>query len=128
MNSTTDPTTQEKTMNAVVLEHQHEIRVRPVPAPGPVAPDEARIGVHTVGICGSDVHYYTHGRIGPYVVEDPMVLGHEASGTVLEVGADVTHLAVGDRVCMEPGIPDPRSRASRLGIYNVDPDVRFWAT
>lgn len=128
MNPATVPTTQEKTMDAVVLERRHEIQVRPVAGPAQVGPDEVRIAVHTVGICGSDVHYYAHGRIGPYVVEDPMVLGHEASGTVLEVGANVTHLAVGDRVCMEPGIPNPRSRAARLGMYNVDPDVRFWAT
>ncbi len=57
-----------------------------------------------------------------------MVLGHEASGTVVEVGQGVTHLKVGDRVCMEPGIPDPNSRASRLGLYNIDPSVTFWAT
>jgi len=87
-----------------------------------------KIAIHTVGVCGSDVHYYTHGKIGPFVVNDPMVLGHEAAGTVVEVGEGVTHLKVGDRVCMEPGIPDPNSRASRLGLYNVDPAVSFWAT
>src|SRR5258708_16299062 len=57
-----------------------------------------------------------------------MVLGHEAAGSIVEVGSEVEHLKVGDRVCMEPGIPDPNSRASRLGIYNLDPKVRFWAT
>ena len=57
-----------------------------------------------------------------------MVLGHEASGIVTETGEDVTHLKAGDRVCMEPGIPDPNSQASRLGMYNLDPAVRFWAT
>lgn len=57
-----------------------------------------------------------------------MILGHEASGTVTEVGAEVTRLKPGDRVCMEPGIPDPSSRASKMGIYNVDPAGRFWAT
>jgi D-xylulose reductase len=87
-----------------------------------------KIAIGTVGICGSDVHYYTHGRIGPFVVNDPMVLGHEAAGVIEEVGEGVTHLRHGDRVCMEPGIPDPGSRASRLGMYNVDPAVRFWAT
>lgn len=86
------------------------------------------IAVRTVGVCGSDMHYYTHGRIGPFVVNAPMVLGHEASGVVIEMGEQVRHLAVGDRVCMEPGIPDPASRAAKLGIYNVDPAVRFWAT
>ena len=74
------------------------------------------------------MHYYTHGKIGPFVVNAPMVLGHEAAGTVVEVGKNVRHLKVGDRVCMEPGVPDPNSRASRLGMYNVDPAVTFWAT
>jgi D-xylulose reductase len=87
-----------------------------------------RIAIRTVGICGSDVHYYTHGAIGPFVVKEPMILGHEAAGTVIEVGSQVTELVPGDRVCMEPGIPDPTSRASRLGKYNLDPAVRFWAT
>ncbi|PTQ12678.1 NAD(P)-dependent alcohol dehydrogenase [Sphingomonas oleivorans] len=115
-------------MKALVLERQHEIDIREVAPPPPCGPDDVRIRIHTVGICGSDVHYYTHGRIGPYVVEQPMVLGHEASGIVVETGVNVTNLAVGDRVCMEPGIPSPRSRASKLGIYNVDPAVTFWAT
>jgi D-xylulose reductase len=87
-----------------------------------------RIAVRTVGICGSDVHYYLHGAIGPYVVREPMILGHEAAGVVLEAGAGVRHLRAGDRVCMEPGIPDPHSRATQLGLYNLDPAVRFWAT
>ncbi|RYE56802.1 MAG: NAD(P)-dependent alcohol dehydrogenase, partial [Hyphomicrobiales bacterium] len=115
-------------VRALVLEKQHELSLREIDLPLEVGPGEVRIAIHTVGVCGSDVHYYTHGRIGPFVVEAPMVLGHEASGTVTEVGAGVTHLKVGDRVCMEPGIPDPNSRASRLGMYNVDPAVRFWAT
>jgi D-xylulose reductase len=62
------------------------------------------------------------------VVEKPMILGHEASGVIQEVGKAVTELKPGDRVCMEPGVPDPTSRASRLGMYNLDPAVRFWAT
>lgn len=115
-------------MPALVLERQHELKLREIDLPLEVGPGMVKIRIHTVGICGSDVHYYTHGRIGPFVVEAPMVLGHEAAGTVVEVGEGVTHLSVGDRVCMEPGIPDPNSRASRLGMYNVDPAVSFWAT
>lgn len=115
-------------VRALVLERQHELKLRDIDLPQTVGPGEVRIKIHTVGICGSDVHYYTHGRIGPFVVEAPMVLGHEAAGTVVETGEDVEHLKVGDRVCMEPGIPDPNSRASRLGLYNIDPAVRFWAT
>lgn len=119
-------------MKSLVLERKDELSLRDFPAidreEEVLGPRDVRIRLHTVGICGSDVHYYTHGRIGPFVVNAPMILGHEASGTVIETGAEVTTLAVGDRVCMEPGIPDPNSRATRLGMYNVDPAVRFWAT
>jgi len=115
-------------MKALVLERVGDLNLRDIDLPGNMGPDDVRIRLHTVGICGSDVHYYTHGRIGDFIVNAPMVLGHEASGTVIETGANVRHLKPGDRVCMEPGIPDPTSRASRLGLYNVDPAVTFWAT
>jgi D-xylulose reductase len=115
-------------MQALVLERKHELRLRDIAIEESLGPDDVRIAIHTVGICGSDVHYYQHGAIGPFVVRAPMVLGHEAAGVVLETGAAVTTLKKGDRVCMEPGVPDPRSRATRLGLYNLDPAVRFWAT
>ncbi len=57
-----------------------------------------------------------------------MILGHEGAGQIIEVGEGVTNLKVGDRVAMEPGIPDWTSRAVQLGLYNLDPAVRFWAT
>jgi D-xylulose reductase len=115
-------------MQALVLEKKGELSLREIALPLDVGPDDVKVAIHTVGVCGSDVHYYTHGAIGSYVVRAPMVLGHEASGTIVEVGANVTALKVGDRVCMEPGVPNLSSRAAKLGIYNVDPDVRFWAT
>ncbi len=115
-------------MQALILEKAHTLTLGDIDIPEPLGPRDVRIAIKTVGICGSDVHYYTHGRIGPFIVEQPMVLGHEASGIVSEVGGDVSHLAPGDRVCMEPGIPSPSSRATRLGLYNLDPQVRFWAT
>ncbi|MET0165182.1 MAG: NAD(P)-dependent alcohol dehydrogenase [Vicinamibacterales bacterium] len=118
-------------MKSLVLERKDELSLRDFPIDKDeevVGSREVRIRLHTVGICGSDIHYYTHGRIGPFVVNAPMILGHEASGTVIETGSEVTTLKVGDRVCMEPGIPDPNSKATRMGMYNVDPAVRFWAT
>src|SRR5271165_3597159 len=115
-------------MQALVLERKGELSLREIDLPLVVGPTDVKVAINTVGVCGSDVHYYTHGRIGPFVVREPMVLGHEASGTVVEVGPGVAGLKVGDRVCMEPGIPNPDSRASKLGIYNVDPSVTFWAT
>lgn len=115
-------------MQALVLERIGELALRDFPLAETVGPRDVRIAIHTVGVCGSDVHYYEHGRIGPFVVEAPMILGHEASGTIIEVGKEVTNLRVGDRVCMEPGIPDPTCRPARLGMYNLDPNVVFWAT
>ena len=115
-------------MKALVLEKVRQLTLRDIHIEEYLGPDDVRIKIHTVGICGSDVHYYEHGAIGPFVVREPIVLGHEASGTVIEVGEGVKHLKVGDRVCMEPGIPDPNSRPTRLGMYNLDPAVRFWAT
>jgi D-xylulose reductase len=113
---------------ALVLEKIGELGIRDIEINEPFTSKDVRIDIKSVGICGSDVHYYQHGSIGPFVLNEPMVLGHEAAGVVTEVGADVEHLQVGDRVCMEPGIPDPHSKWSRLGKYNVDPKVRFWAT
>jgi D-xylulose reductase len=112
-------------MKALVLERKNEIRLREFDIKEELGPRDVRVALRTVGVCGSDVHYYTHGAIGAFVVREPMVLGHEAAG---EVGSAVKELQPGDRVCMEPGIPDPMSRATRLGKYNLDPAVRFWAT
>ncbi len=113
---------------ALVLERQGELRLRDIELNRTLGENDVRIRVDVVGICGSDVHYYTHGRIGPFVVNAPMVLGHEAAGTVVETGSKVTSLAVGDRVCVEPGVPDFSSRATLLGLYNLDPSLTFWAT
>ncbi|AKN66779.1 T6SS effector BTH_I2691 family protein [Herbaspirillum seropedicae] len=115
-------------MQALVLEATRELKLREIDLPQQMGAQDVRIRIHTVGICGSDLHYYTHGSIGPFKVEAPMVLGHEASGTVIEVGSAVSHLKVGDRVCMEPGIPRLDSPATLRGMYNLDPAVRFWAT
>ena len=115
-------------MKALVLEAKKKLSMRDITLEERLGPRDVKIALRTVGVCGSDIHYYMHGAIGPFVVRAPMILGHEASGVVLEVGGEVKHLKEGDRVCMEPGIPDATSKASRLGMYNLDPSVRFWAT
>ena len=115
-------------MEALVLERKDELSLREISVDTDLGPRDVRIALRRVGVCGSDVHYYAHGGIGPFIVRDPMILGHEASGEIVETGSAVTEFAIGDRVCMEPGIPDPSSRPSRLGMYNLDPAVRFWAT
>jgi D-xylulose reductase len=115
-------------MKALVLKEKNKLAIVDMPFEETLGPDDVRIKMHTIGICGSDVHYYTHGKIGNFIVKEPMVLGHEASGTVIEVGKNVKSLKVGDRICMEPGVPDLRSRATMEGMYNLDPAVVFWAT
>jgi D-xylulose reductase len=115
-------------MKALVLKEKNKLAILEMTFKETIGLDNVRIKIHTVGICGSDVHYYTHGKIGNFIVKEPMVLGHEASGTVIEVGKNVKTLKAGDRVCMEPGIPDLHSRATMEGMYNLDPAVVFWAT
>jgi L-iditol 2-dehydrogenase len=116
-----------QTTTAVVLHAIDDIRLdtRPVAKPGPY---DALIAVKSVGICGSDVHYWKHGRIGPFILNSPMVLGHESSGQVVAVGEKVTHLKAGDRVTMEPGVPCRQCNSCKIGRYNLCPDVVFMAT
>jgi L-iditol 2-dehydrogenase len=114
-------------MRAAVLTEPGRIEIQERIRPDP-APDEALLAAERVGICGSDLHYYEHGRIGEYVVEAPLVLGHESAGVVKTVGAAVTTLAPGDRVAMEPGIPCRRCRHCRSGHYNRCPEVEFMPT
>lgn len=104
-------------------------QMEPGTAPLPsLQADDVLIRVKAVGICGSDLHFYQKGRIGNCVVDFPYILGHEAAGQVVAVGDHVTHLKVGDRVCMEPGIPCYHCEQCLSGQYNLCKDVRFWAT
>lgn len=115
-------------MNAVVLEHKGKISIRNIEINEKLSSDDVRIKPVMVGICGSDIHYYLKGNIGEFIVKEPMVLGHEASGIITEVGSNVKKLKIGDRVCMEPGVPDFKSSQAKEGMYNLDPKVKFWAT
>lgn len=90
--------------------------------------DEVLVKLEYVGICGSDLHYYETGAIGDYVVEPPFVLGHEPGGTVVEVGKNVKHLKVGDRIALEPGKTCGHCEFCKTGRYNLCPDVVFFAT
>ncbi|MGW5361525.1 NAD(P)-dependent alcohol dehydrogenase [Actinopolymorpha pittospori] len=115
------------TMRAAVLRGVKDLVLeeRPVPVPGP---REVLIRVSAVGTCGSDVHYYEHGRIGDFVVDAPLVLGHEASGVVVGAGPGASLHEVGQRVSLEPGVPCFTCAQCRRGRYNLCPDMRFFAT
>jgi L-iditol 2-dehydrogenase len=114
-------------VRAAVLTRPGQIAMetRAEPTPGP---HEVRVRVASVGICGSDVHYYQHGRIGRYVVERPLVLGHECSGVIDQVGPGVAEERIGQRVVIEPGVPCRRCRWCKTGRYNLCPFVEFLAT
>lgn len=115
------------TMKVAVMEGIGKMGYTRRPIPTPKA-DEVLVKLEYVGICGSDMHYYETGAIGDYVVEPPFVLGHEPGGTVVEVGSNVKHLKVGDRVALEPGKTCGRCEFCRQGKYNLCPDVVFFAT
>jgi L-iditol 2-dehydrogenase len=112
---------------AAVLHGVRDVRLewRPVPEPGE---REVVVEVRSVGVCGSDVHYYEHGRIGDFVVDAPLVLGHEVSGVVVRRGPRATRHPIGQRVALEPGVPCGRCTECRSGRYNLCREVRFFAT
>ncbi len=101
------------------------IKEMEIPEPGP---NEILVKTKAVGICGSDVHYYVEGKIGPYIVNEPLILGHETAGEVAKVGSSVTHLKPGDRVALEPGVPSLCSDFVKRGLYNLCPSIKFFAT
>ena len=101
------------------------IEERPEPSPGP---QDAVVRIEAVGVCGSDTAYYKVGRIGDYVVDGPIILGHEVSGQVIAVGSQVTNVNVGDRVAIEPGTPCRNCRECMAGRYHLCPNLIFLAT
>jgi L-iditol 2-dehydrogenase len=112
---------------AAVLHGIRDIRIEDQPEPQ-AGPGQVVVEVGAVGICGSDVHYYEHGRIGDFVVEAPMIIGHEAAGTVIAVGDGVDETRVGQIVALEPGVPDFTCDQCMNGRYNLCPNVQFFAT
>ncbi|HJT96050.1 MAG TPA: NAD(P)-dependent alcohol dehydrogenase [Mycobacterium sp.] len=114
-------------MRAAVLVEPGRIETQERPIPTP-EPGDVLIRVSSVGVCGSDTHYYRHGRVGSFVVDGPLILGHEAAGTIVAVGESVSPDRIGQRVSIEPQRPDPDSEETRRGHYNLCPHMRFFAT
>ncbi|KAJ9143797.1 Alcohol dehydrogenase GroES-like domain-containing protein [Pleurostoma richardsiae] len=120
----TASTTPSKSHRAAVLFGAKELRLEQVPTPE-LQPHEVQVAPRATGICGTDLHYYQNGRNGVYVVETPLVLGHEAAGEVVAVGAAVTTLRVGDRVAVEPQLACLACGQCSSGRYNLCPRMRF---
>lgn len=113
-------------MNVAVMTEAKKMewvqREVPVPAEG-----ELLIKLEYVGVCGSDLHFYENGRLGNWVPDGPLVLGHEPGGIVAEVGPGVTGFQKGDRVAIEPGVPCGTCEMCKKGLYNLCPDMSFMA-
>ncbi|PHK49667.1 NAD(P)-dependent alcohol dehydrogenase [Staphylococcus edaphicus] len=116
-----------ETMNISLLNKPLDMEIREVKVPQ-IGATDVLVKVMAVGVCGSDVHYYEHGRVGEFVVEKPLILGHECSGIVAAIGSEVTNFKVGDRVAIESGIPCGECEYCKSGQYNLCPDVSFLAT
>jgi L-iditol 2-dehydrogenase len=124
---TTTKTTIPEWMRASVLTGVKTLSVEHVPTPS-MAGDEVLVEVAAVGVCGSDTHYYRHGRIGDFVVTGPLILGHELSGRIVAVGEEVPESRVGERVAIEPQKNCRKCRECRAGRYNLCPNMEFYAT
>ncbi|KAM0754934.1 GroES-like protein [Meredithblackwellia eburnea MCA 4105] len=109
---------------AAVLHGAKDLRLtkREISAPGA---GQVQINVKATGLCGSDLHYYIHGKNGEYVLRDPMALGHESAGLVVAVGEGVTEYKVGDRVAIEAGVYCRECRFCKQGRYNLCTNMRF---
>lgn len=112
---------------AVFMQGTNNMGFKEVPMPT-LTERDVLVKVDIVGICGSDVHYYQHGRIGDFIVEGDFILGHECAGEVVAVGPAVKSLQVGDRVALEPGKTCGRCEYCKTGRYNLCPEVEFFAT
>lgn len=89
--------------------------------------DSVMVEVEYCGVCGSDVYFYEGGMCGPDVLPFPVILGHECAGKVVEIGKNVSRFKVGDKVCLEPGVPCGKCEFCMSGRYNLCPDVEFMA-
>lgn len=112
---------------AAVMPELGRIELQDVGEPA-LGPRDAIVRIEAVGVCGSDAAYFTVGYIGDWVVDGPIILGHECAGQVVEIGAEVTGVAVGDRVAIEPGKPCRDCRECMAGRYHLCPDLVFFAT
>lgn len=115
-------------MRAIVIHQAQDLRVEEWQEPAAPGPGEVLVRLSRGGICGSDLHYFAHGRIGAVQLREPMILGHEVAGRIEAVGADVSGLAPGDRVAVSPSRPDWSDVFAREGMANQSLGMRFYGS
>ncbi|HEX6115236.1 MAG TPA: L-idonate 5-dehydrogenase [Geminicoccaceae bacterium] len=114
-------------MRACVLHRARDLRLEERAA-APLGPDQVRVRVGAGGICGSDLHYYFEGRVGDFAVREPLILGHEVAGDVVEIGRAVARVRIGDRVAVNPSRPCWRCRACQEGRTNLCARMSFYGS
>ncbi len=112
-------------MKVAYFTRLRHLELRDEPPPAIEQPDQALVRIDRMGVCGSDVHYYAEGGIGSQRVEFPATLGHECAGTVVEAGAEATHLKPGDRVAIDPAFSCGTCDQCRAGRQNTCRNLRF---
>ncbi len=114
-------------MKAAVIHAPRDLRIEEMEVP-PVGPHQVGVRIRAGGICGSDLHYYQHGGFGAVQIRQPMILGHEIAGEVIEVGSGVASLRPGDGVAVNPSLPCDRCRFCLMGQQNHCLDMRFYGS
>ena len=114
-------------MKAVVIHSAEDLRIDEIPEEAP-ADNEVLVSLGSGGICGSDLHYFNHGGFGAIRLQQPMILGHEVAGTIIEVGPSVTGLTAGDQVAVNPSRPCGQCDYCRRAMFNHCLDMRFYGS
>ena len=114
-------------MKAAIIHAPHDLRIEDADIPA-VGPGDVTVRIRAGGICGSDLHYYQHGGFGTVRLREPMILGHEIAGEVIQVGSAVTRVRVGDGVAVNPSQPCGHCRFCLAGQANHCLDMRFYGS
>ena len=112
-------------MQVMMLTGIREMEIQELPDPEILSPVDVKIRMKVIGVCGSDIHYYTNGKIGKQVVKYPFPVGHEGAGEVVEVGSDVTRLKPGDRIAIEPAMPCWQCDQCKTGRPHTCRNLKF---
>jgi L-iditol 2-dehydrogenase len=112
-------------MKAMMLTGIRQMEMKEIPEPQVSGPGDVKIRMSVVGVCGSDIHYYTQGQIGSQVVKYPFTVGHEGAGVVTEVGTGVTRVRPGDMVAIDPAMPCWECDQCRSGRHHTCRNLRF---
>ena len=112
-------------MQAMMLTGIRQMELKEISEPSIVNPKDVKIKMSVVGVCGSDIHYYTQGKIGSQKVQYPFTVGHEGAGVVVEVGKAVKSVKPGDIIAIDPAMPCRECDQCRAGRYHTCRKLRF---